>query len=1515
MCLILSLCLILESPCFAQGISELNIAGYLSQFHSQLQIDKFRPLHLRYLSYVPEDSAFRLLLDKGDAKDLNPANLEKTSKTLLKYFLIGLSLPNNSFWVNLRPDAEDNIIDDFLAKTDIGKIMLEADLQLKKDTALATSPETPEGKKYWDKLYKKAGELFGSENITIPTLTRPWIVPGEVIIGENAQSAYIYKATLKVMLEQDYLKGSAVYNFNDPRQKELNEYSSQLIRELIIPKLTREINTSKRYANLRQVYYSLIMAQWFKARFKGANNTYSLLIDRKGLSNLISKSGWVKSSYFKEYQKSFKNGEYNIKEPVYTASGQSIRSYFSGGMNLELPLSDFGHAGGVVSMVPISANLPTVDREKLAEATVRVDENIIEAAETAEELSVSNEVQAVPEIIRPPVKRLGFFNFHRLWPFIVCAAMILGVPGASFAATQPNFLRWSQYGFQWAYNNLTGKVYYLENNSDNLVTDNEWYFSNDKPAGRHPDAHQVILEPINELTPQQAERAAEIAIQPSPQTVLPPATPQPAPAPDYPASVPEPDHRNIPHVDQPASHGHNGILEWIANHPHEIVMSILGIAVLIGMVYILPKIISFLREKFAASKLERLTADITSARQTLDETSQKIEASKRELTEIERVLGARQSELQQLDEQLRSQESEIIRLSQQVDTFGSEVADLETKKQGLQQDLTFAQQEITRTQEALSELRSQIQSIESGEYAQKLEELVQREKAAQERLTRLQADIAQLAVEENSLKQQVGVLEAQKEEAERQRRELAELERQKQVVRDEIQQLETQRDALAESLVDVQQETQEALRRARDLEEQARIQARLSQETLTEEQRKLQEQLDAKRREVAEQISALGEQCRIAEERQRAALTQMEQTQDATREELNGLSLERDRIKKQVNDLTATLTALNSERESLLSVVRDLDNQRSHLEISMDQLRQQEAGLEAAAEASRRAEEVIDVQVERLAEEARDIPGATVGSLPRDATAVSEFRALPRAMLFDLDNTLSSTTTPIDSAMANKLIEILNQNRPIAIITAQSRQEIERNLIMLLRQAATTQNVSMECLRSLYIYPSFGSNGWNFDESGQLTPMGDYDYTRDTAFASRSPGDKDQLVKDIQYTTGISVVVGPIVKRGEDPGEAYIHDRGTSFTLGNVPRRDRQALAEKLRREFTSGDILVGGSGTIHIVPKNVNKARAVAHFRGILDRIYHGEIVNSDILIVGDDFRRPDAFRGGLDRDLVLEGANNYCVGGTEQEELPPGVKSYTEGGSEWRRTLHLLSRYPASGLPNYTGAGDTSIHFALDVANNMIMDREFTRAQKLLQELITDLTIVQQTQNIEPLMDKWDARYPPGGVDLLFVDAPLAISAAQELLGQIRLPVGNSPIPNQGLSTTGGIDFRSLPIVTQAIGNLSLNIGGPLQIKSNNINLKGEWREIEKLLNIGVIPSTERIKEYIQASYLKGQPFKDKDKILTCISDILRLEEERCSVTDPILKDILIVFESGRRDGELKQIFLGKALALAGK
>ncbi len=73
--------------------------------------------------------------------------------------------------------------------------------------------------------------------------------------------------------------------------------------------------------------------------------------------------------------------------------------------------------------------------------------------------------------------------------------------------------------------------------------------------------------------------------------------------------------------------------------------------------------------------------------------------------------------------------------------------------------------------------------------------------------------------------------------------------------------------------------------------------------------------------------------------------------------------------------------------------------------------------------------------------------------------------------------------------------------------------------------------------------------------------------------------------------------------------------------------------------------------------------------------------------------------------------------------------------------------------------------------------------------------------------------------------------------------------------------------------------------------VNLDQELQEMHKLVEAGITPSAERIKEYVASSCLKGN--LATQKVVSCIADILRLEEERCYSTEATLKDILVVLE----------------------
>jgi len=319
----------------------MGVPAYLAGLLAQ---DRYRPVHLRSISIDPQTDRYVILLDKGDSRDLKAPEIEATTRKLLEYFKIGVALPNSMFWVNLRPDSDANIIDPYLERTDMGKVFLAADVQLKKDLARFTSPDTREGREYWNKLYARATELFGAQgNVTIPTVARPWIVPGEIILKQTLQGAYVHKAVMKVCLEQDWIKAQTATNGlpeqgvavpADARFQTLNAYSAQLLRALIIPRLTREVNSSQRYSALRQVFYSLVLAQWYKASRSAAGAAVDpgLLMDSKDLTGLTSPQSWSKQDYYRDYRRSFQEGEYNKQEQVRAQGGIAIRRYFSGGV-------------------------------------------------------------------------------------------------------------------------------------------------------------------------------------------------------------------------------------------------------------------------------------------------------------------------------------------------------------------------------------------------------------------------------------------------------------------------------------------------------------------------------------------------------------------------------------------------------------------------------------------------------------------------------------------------------------------------------------------------------------------------------------------------------------------------------------------------------------------------------------------------------------------------------------------------------------------------------------------------------------------------------------------------------------------------------------------------------------------------------------------------------------------------------------------------------------------------------
>lgn len=250
-----------------------------------------------------------------------------SSESLWKTFLVCLSLPDNVFWVNLNPNEPDRVIDSRLAETDIGRAMLEADLQLKFDTGEIIDPRKSEsGKNYWTRLSQIAGQSESTRQ-KVSAETRTWIVPGPVLVECSGTNVYIVDAPLDVMLESERLQGGESDKLTSTMTAKAAE---ALAKEIIVPALRMRVNSAAQYAALRQAYHSLILARWWKSQvpaalvpFASEVNTGDVLFDAKRAS------AWDYLEVYNTYVQSFKNGVFFFAER--TATSEIV--YFYGGVD------------------------------------------------------------------------------------------------------------------------------------------------------------------------------------------------------------------------------------------------------------------------------------------------------------------------------------------------------------------------------------------------------------------------------------------------------------------------------------------------------------------------------------------------------------------------------------------------------------------------------------------------------------------------------------------------------------------------------------------------------------------------------------------------------------------------------------------------------------------------------------------------------------------------------------------------------------------------------------------------------------------------------------------------------------------------------------------------------------------------------------------------------------------------------------------------------------------------------
>jgi hypothetical protein len=282
---------------------------------------------------------FDLILKAQKATGTSPGiNLINSTTLGLTAFNTGLAVPDDKFWVNLNPWEPDRIIDEQLWQSEVGRIMLEADLQMKKDLSNYGNPCSNEtGKALWKLLHEKQdtliqrcmmmfpGEIKDINNIWFSPVMSSWIVPDKVYAYTNAHRTQIYIINATLTIQGELITEQTHFKVKDQDRgtlskgclEELNksaeeygQYNYELIDRMILPYVIADVNRGEKYEDLRDIFIALALAQWYKLSIPPRMDIFRDRLESSSFAVSKSMRLWSPKEIWDELVNSYYNHEY-----------------------------------------------------------------------------------------------------------------------------------------------------------------------------------------------------------------------------------------------------------------------------------------------------------------------------------------------------------------------------------------------------------------------------------------------------------------------------------------------------------------------------------------------------------------------------------------------------------------------------------------------------------------------------------------------------------------------------------------------------------------------------------------------------------------------------------------------------------------------------------------------------------------------------------------------------------------------------------------------------------------------------------------------------------------------------------------------------------------------------------------------------------------------------------------------------------------------------------------------------
>jgi HAD superfamily hydrolase (TIGR01484 family) len=237
---------------------------------------------------------------------------------------------------------------------------------------------------------------------------------------------------------------------------------------------------------------------------------------------------------------------------------------------------------------------------------------------------------------------------------------------------------------------------------------------------------------------------------------------------------------------------------------------------------------------------------------------------------------------------------------------------------------------------------------------------------------------------------------------------------------------------------------------------------------------------------------------------------------------------------------------------------------------------------------------------------------------------------MKKVIVFDLDETLTETTSPITDEMSlllDRLLEIYQ----VCVISGGNITQFKKQFIDYVK-------VEERHLKSLHLMPTCGTRYFNYN-------LKEHDWEQIYA-EEFLPSDKKKIIKALEEAIDQSGY------RIGNPTGPLIEDRGSQITYKALGRDagpaakkawDPTGIKKKKVRDIVASkipefEVRVGGTTSVDITKKGIDKAYGMKKLMEILN------VKKEEILFIGDRL-----FEGGNDYPVKLLGIDTIAVSGYE--------------------------------------------------------------------------------------------------------------------------------------------------------------------------------------------------------------------------------------------------------------------------